>query len=172
MKLLLSKSCINITVITDWLRKRVILKVCSDITADSVTQLFIQSFYWHHKLSKVIVSDRDSQFIRAFWIRVCEILKIEWKLFTAYHSQTDNLTERVNKILETYLCTFINYAQNDWSELLSIAELTINNWDSVSIEVSSFFLSHKYYYMSVKVLYKKLKLYSQKSSLQKMNSIV
>ena len=172
MKLLLSKSCTNITVITDWLRKRVILKVCSDITADSVTQLFIQSFYWHHKLSKVIVSDRDSQFIRAFWIRVCEILKIEWKLFTAYHSQTDNLTERVNETLETYLCTFINYAQNDWSELLSIAELTINNWNSVSIKVSSFFLSYKYYYISVKVLYKKFKLYSQKSSFQKMNSII
>ena len=162
----------NITVITDWLKKRVILKVCSDITADSVTQLFVQSFYWHHKLSKVIVSDRDSQFIEALWIRVCEILKIEWRLSTAYHSQTDDSTERVNETLETYLCTFINHAQNDWSELLSIAELTINNWDSVSIEVSSFFLSHKYYCTSVEVSYKELKLYSQKSSLQKANSII
>ena len=172
MKLLLSKSCTNIAVITDWLRKGVILKACSDITADSVTQLFIQSFYWHHKLSKVIVSDRDSQFIEALWTRVCEILKIEWKLSTAYHSQTDNSTERVNETLETYLCTFINYAQNDWSELLSIAELTINNQNSVSIKVSSFFLSHKYYCISVKVLYEELKLYSQKSSLQKVNSII
>ena len=172
MKLLLSKSCTNIAVITDWLRKGVILEACSDITADSVTQLFIQSFYWHHKLSKVIVSDRDSQFIRALWIRVCEILKIEWRLSTAYHSQTDDSTERVNETLETYLCTFINHAQDDWSELLSIAELAINNWDSVSIGVSPFFLSHEYHCTSVKVSYKELEPYSQKSSLQKMNSII
>ena len=172
MKLLLSKSCTNIAVITDWLGKGVILKACSDITADSVAQLFIQSFYWHHELPKVIVSDRDSQFIGALWTRVCEILKIEWRLSTAYHSQTDDSTERVNETLETYLCTFINHAQDDWSGLLSIAELAINNWDSVSIEVSPFFLSHEYYCTSVEVSYKELKLYSQKSSLQKVNSII
>ena len=172
VKLLLSKSCMNITVITDQLRKGVILKACSDITADSVTQLFVQSFYWHHKLSKVIVSDRGSQFIEALWTRVCEILKIEWRLSTAYHPQTDSSTERANETLETYLHTFINHAQDDWSGLLSIAELTINNWDSVSIEVSPFFLSHEYHCMSVEVSYEKLKLYSQKSSLQKVNSII
>ena len=41
---------------------------------------------------------------------------------TAYHPQTDRQTERTNQVLEGYLRTFVNYDQNDWYELLPLAE--------------------------------------------------
>ena len=42
---------------------------------------------------------------------------------TAYHPQTDGQTERTNQVLEGYdLRNFVNYDQNDWYQLLPLAE--------------------------------------------------
>ena len=41
---------------------------------------------------------------------------------TAYHPQTDGQTERTNQVLEGYLRNFVNYDQNDWHQLLPLAE--------------------------------------------------
>ena len=48
-------------------------------------------------------------------------------------------------MLEPYLRAFVDYAQSDWSSLLPMAELAINNRDSLSTGVSPFFLSHGYH---------------------------
>ena len=41
------------------------------------------------------------------------MLKINVKLFTVYHSETDEQTERVNTVIKHYLQIFVNYIQND-----------------------------------------------------------
>ena len=46
---------------------------------------------------------------------------------TAYHPQTDGQRERTNQVLEGYLQTFINYTQDDWYQLLPLAEPAFNN---------------------------------------------
>ena len=38
-----------------------------------------------------------------------KMLRIETKLFTVYHSQTDRQTERTNQELEQYLRIYVNY---------------------------------------------------------------
>ena len=55
------------------------------------------------------------------------MLGIETKLFTAYHPQTDEQTERTNQELKQYLRIYVNYRQNDWSEWLATAEFAFNN---------------------------------------------
>jgi len=55
------------------------------------------------------------------------ILVVCNKLFTAYHLQTDNQTERTNQKLEQYLRMYVNYRQNNWSEWLATAEFVFNN---------------------------------------------
>jgi len=42
---------------------------------------------------------------------------IESKLSTAFHSQTDKQTKRVNQKLEQYLRIFINHRQEQWSDV-------------------------------------------------------
>ena len=46
---------------------------------------------------------------------------------TAYHPQSDGQTERVNQELEQYLRTFTNHRQDDWDDLLPLAEFQYNN---------------------------------------------
>jgi len=43
-----------------------------------------------------------------------------------YHPQTDRQTERTKQVLEGYLRTFVNYDQNDWYQLLGLADHAYN----------------------------------------------
>ncbi len=55
-----NKSCTNLLMITDCFSKRVILKLCKEMTAEWVTQIFVQYFYWAHELFTTIVSDWEN----------------------------------------------------------------------------------------------------------------
>jgi len=104
--------------------------------------------------------------------RVCQLLKIVQRVFTAYHSETDETTEQMNQNVELYICTFLNYSQNNWASLLLMAELVINNHDFVLTKVSFFFLSHKYHMKSLQLFEKLKPVQSAKSSVQKADQIV
>ena len=45
---------------------------------------------------------------------------------TAFHSQTDGKTERVNGVLEQYLRHLVGAKQGDWAEYVSRAEFSYN----------------------------------------------
>jgi len=110
--------------------------------------------------------------VSSLWKRVCQLLKIVQRVFTAYHSKTDRATEWMNQNVELYIYTFFNYSQNNWANLLLITQLVINNHNSVLTEMSSFFLSHEYYMKSLQ-LFEKLKLIqSARSSVQKADQII
>ena len=50
--------------------------------------------------------------------------------------------------MESHLCTFVNYHQDDWPNKLPIAEFVANNNNSVSSKLSPFFAS-KYLYLRI-----------------------
>jgi len=150
----LSKDCMNLLIITNCLNKKVILKSCKNMTAEWVTQTFVQHFYQAHELLITIVLNWDTQFMSSLWKRVCQLLKIVQRMFTVYHSETDRATEWMNQNVELYICMFFNYSQNNWASLLLMAELVINNYNFISTEVSFFFLSHEYHMKSLQLLEK------------------
>ncbi len=170
--LLSSESCMNLLIITDCFSKKIILKLCKNMTAEWVTQTFIQHFYWAHELFITIVSDWGTQFVSSLWKRVCQLLKIVWRMFTAYHLKTDRATEQMNQNVELYICMFFNYSQNNWASLLLMTELVINNHDFVLTKVSPFFLSHEYHMKSLQLFEKLKSVQSAKSSVQKADQIV
>jgi len=50
----------------------------------------------------------------------------------------------VNQILKQYLCTYWNYQQDNWSELLPLAEFAYNKTPSKTAGVSPFFANKDY----------------------------
>ena len=78
----------------------------------------------------------------------------------------------MNQNVELYICTFSNYSQNNWASLLLMAELVINNHDSVSTKVSLFFLFHEYHMKPLQLLEKLKLVRSAKSPVQKADQIV
>ena len=73
------------------------------------------------------------------------LLDIKQKLSTAFHLETDGQTERVNQSLEQYLRMFSNYEQNNWSELLLMAEFLYNNSITAVTGLSPFYANYEYY---------------------------
>jgi hypothetical protein len=56
-----------------------------------------------HGVPKNIVSDRRTQFTSKFWEMLHETLDTQLRFNSAYHTQTDGQTQRVNQILEDKL---------------------------------------------------------------------
>jgi hypothetical protein len=64
---------------------------------------------------------------------------------TAYHPETDGQTERVNSILEQYLRAYCNYQQDNWAELLPMAEFAYNNTISSTTGKTPFWANYGYH---------------------------
>jgi len=62
-----------------------------------------------------------------------------------YHPECDGQTERTNRTLEQYLHVYCNYQQDNWSELLPLAEFAYNNAPSATTGVSPFFANKGYH---------------------------
>ena len=90
----------------------------------------------------VTVSDRGMQFVAEFMRELYRLLGIHMALSTAYHPQTDGQTERVNQELEQYLRLFTSERQNDWSDLLSLAEFQYNNHVHSATQTVPFMMDH------------------------------
>ena len=69
-----------------------------------------------------------------------------WLHFTSgYHPEGDKQTERTNQTFKQYLRVYCNYQQDNWSELLPLAEFAYNNAPSTTTGVSPFFANKGYY---------------------------
>ena len=106
--------------------------------------MYIKYIWKYHGLLKSIVSDRGSQFILMFWKIICRMLKIKIKLLTAFYSQMNEQSETVNRKIEQYLWSYINYQQNDWKIWLLMTEFAENTNESVKTEHSFFFVNFEY----------------------------
>ena len=96
-------------------------------TAKDVANVFLREVWKLHGLPTEIISDMDAKFSGEFWESLCKSLNIKRRMSTAYHPQIDGQTERTNQVLEGYLRNFVNYDQNDWYQLLPLAEHAYNN---------------------------------------------
>jgi len=66
-------------------------------------------------------------------------------LFIAYHSQTDDQSERVNQNVERYLRFFCSYMQNDWFKWLFMVEFVDNNALSSATSLTPFFMNKSFH---------------------------
>ena len=97
------------------------------VSAEGAAWLYFRDIWKHHGLPETVLSDRGSQFVAGFTRELYRLLRIELASSTAYHPQTDGQTERVNQEMEQFLRLFVNERQDDWDELLPLAEFSYNN---------------------------------------------
>jgi hypothetical protein len=119
---------------------------CStSVTAEDTAKIFIHQVYRLHGLPEDIVSDRGTQFVSRFWTKLCNSLNIKRNLSTSFHPQSDGQTERVNQVLEQYLRCYASWHQDNWSDLLPLAEFAYNNSVHRSTGVSPFFVTYGFH---------------------------
>ena len=135
----------TVFVVMDRLSKQAFSIPCfKTTTAKDMARLYSQYIYRTRGAPESIVSDRGPQFISAFWEEFCRILGIKLKLSTAFHPQTDGQTEIMNQYLTQRLRPFVNYYQDNWSDLLPMMDYAqLTNWHE-SIRTSLFELLNAY----------------------------
>ena len=79
-----------------------------------------------HRVLSHITSNRGSEFVSHFFRSLGKALDIRLHFTSSYHPEGDGQTERMNQTLEQYLYIACNYQQDNWSELLPLAEILYN----------------------------------------------
>lgn len=91
-----------------------------------VAVLFMINIFKLHDLPQAIVSDRDKIFTSNLWRELFKLLGTDLQMSSAYHSQTDGQSKRVNQCVETYLRCFVNSCPAKWSTWLALVEFWYN----------------------------------------------
>jgi hypothetical protein len=112
--------------------------VSSSINAAELAELFHNEIELKYGPPDGIVSDRGPIFTSKFWGELCYFSHTKLRLSTAFHPQTDGLSERMNQTLEQYLRRFIDEEQVLWPKLLPSAEFACNNAANATLNKSPF----------------------------------
>ena len=68
---------------------------------------------------EVIISDQGREFVNKVKEELLQLTGTEHRVTSAYHPQSNGLTERFNQTLQTALIKVVNDTQDDWDEHLS-----------------------------------------------------
>lgn len=131
-------------IVVDRLSKKRRFVALHGLEVEDVVTAFIQHIWSQEGYPLSIVSDRGSQFVNHFWKRLCQRIGTKPTLSTAFHPETDGQTEIVNQALKQYLRTYINYAQDNWVDLLPLAEFEANSAVNETTKVSPFMATKGY----------------------------
>jgi transposase InsO family protein len=134
-----------VLVVTDRLTKMVVLiPTTKEVNAPQTAQLFVKHVFAHFGLPRIIVSDRDSRFVSAFWRALFSCLGTKLAFSSAYHPQSDGQTERVNRTMQQVLrCHCMQFA-SDWDHHLPMCQFVLNAAKHVSTGYSPFHLMYGY----------------------------
>jgi hypothetical protein len=136
----------GILVVVDRLTKMAINLPCrKEVDSPELARMFFEEVICKHGVPSNIVTDRGSQFTSRFWNRVCSHLSIDHRLSTSFHPQTDGQTERQNQTMEQYLRAFATYEQDNWVDLLPLAEFAYNNSVHATTRLTPFFANYGYH---------------------------
>ena len=137
VRLSLSRGMNVLLIITCKFSKKILLISDHDTwNAIQWINVIIVAFMKHDwNISHAIVSDRNSKFMSDFWQVVFNKLKTIIFTFTAYHSQTDDQSERINQIIEIALRFHVIAHPNEkWVNVLFFLQTKNNNVVHVIIE--------------------------------------
>jgi len=141
-----SSSFNTILVIVDHLLKQAIFIPTHDtITSVELACLFVIYVFSKQGVPSNVMSDHGSEFVSHFFCSLGTTLDTRLHFTSEYYLEANSQAEWTNQTLEQYLYIYCNYQQDNWSELLPLAEFAYNNTPSATTGVSPFFANKGYH---------------------------
>jgi len=112
--------------------------------ATEVVRAYLNNVWKYHGIPHDVVSDRDATITGQYITNICDYLGIKRSISTAYHPHTVGQTEPMIQLMKAYLRCDCNFEQNDWSELIAMAEYANNNSKHSAPKVSPFYAKYGY----------------------------
>jgi Chromo (CHRromatin Organisation MOdifier) domain/Integrase zinc binding domain len=107
-------------------RGAIFLPCSTTITGAGIAKLYLENMFRWFRLPQKIISNQDPRFTSHFGKNIMKALGITRNLSTAFHPQTDGLSERKNQWIEQYL-RLICTNQDNWAKWLPMAMAVHNN---------------------------------------------
>ena len=107
-----------IVVFTEYLSRWSEAKPLPDKSAMGVCGALVECVVSRFGCPETIISDQGRQFVNALNEELCRDLQISWNLCSAYHPQSNGLTERLNQTLISHLRKLVNDSVDNWDSLI------------------------------------------------------
>ncbi len=108
----------------------ILLPCREEIDTLGVVKLYLRHVFLIVGLPEWVISDRDTRFTFKVFREVCSLLEVKQSMASTYYPQTDGQSEKTNQHIETALCIFSNFQQDNWHELLLVIQYQLNSHTS------------------------------------------
>lgn len=115
-----------------------LLRCRTTSTASDIAALYLNEIIRLFGTPESIVSDRDSKFISLFWQELNRLMGTKLLMSTAYHPQTDGMSEFGVKKITAVLRTVVDADQSNWSSKIPLTEFAVNSTNSSSTGFAPF----------------------------------
>ncbi|UYV66747.1 hypothetical protein LAZ67_4002754 [Cordylochernes scorpioides] len=113
-----------------------------DPAAQEIAKFLLEEVILKHGAPREIVMDRGRNFQSRLIQELTKNCHIKKKTTTAYHPQTNGLTERLNRTIADMLSMYMDLDQKNWDEMLPFITFAYNTARQESIGFTPFFLVH------------------------------
>jgi hypothetical protein len=117
-------------------RAAVFIPCSTTITRSGVAQIYFDHIYHWFGLPTKIITNRDPRFTSHFGKAMAKALGVQQNISTAFHPQTDGLTEQMNQWVEGYLRLITTGQPDHWAEWLLLASAVHNNHLNQTLKLS------------------------------------
>jgi transposase InsO family protein len=131
-----------LVVFTDYLTKWPEAFAVPNQESLTIAKLLVEEIICKHGAPKKLLSDRGKNFLSDLMHDIATIMKIKKVNTTAYHPQTDGLTERFNKTLIQMISMYTDKNQHDWDEFLPFVLFAYRTSVQDSVKETPFFLMY------------------------------
>ena len=129
-------------VFTDYLTKWPEVFATKDQTALTIAELFVEEIVCRHGVPGQLLSDRGAAFLSRLLKEICSLLGVKKINTTAYHPQTNGLTERFNRTLTDMLAKRVEKNGKDWDTHLPFVLFAYRASTQESTKESPFYLMY------------------------------
>jgi transposase InsO family protein len=132
----------HVLVITDYFTKWVEVVALPNQTALTTCKALMEKVVLYHGPPKKIITDRGSNFTSKLFNHLCQALNTKHTTTTAYHPQSNGLTERFNKTVVEMIRKYIAEGFENWEEALGLVASAYRNSVHSSTMETPYFLNH------------------------------
>lgn len=129
-----------VVVLTDYLTKWPEAEAIPDKRASTVAE-FLVKVVCRYASTEVIITDQGREFCNRVNDVICQRMGIDHRKTSAYHPQSNGLTERFNQTLINTLVKYTNEEQDNWDEYVQPALLAYRTAEHKGTKQTPFFLA-------------------------------
>ncbi|UYV67511.1 hypothetical protein LAZ67_5001024 [Cordylochernes scorpioides] len=131
-----------VIVCTDYLTKYAVTKAIPTGGAVEVAKFMVNDVVLKHGAPRELITDRGRSFQAKVVNELTKMCGMSHYFTTAYHPQTNGLTERLNKTLVDMLSMYVDVDQKNWDSVLPFITFAYNTARQETTGFSPFFLVH------------------------------